>query len=113
MFNLFSKKRSPSKKILLQKKKKKKKKNGLRQKKFFSKKSPLLKKFPDLNKNALTFPDFFKKIPWLFTDIDQNWDFHWLFAKFPDFSLTFEKFSFFPDWVATLIYIYRIVCNMG
>ena len=38
-----------------------------------------------------------KRIPWLFTDFDNIKDFPWLCKKFPDFSLTLEKFSFFPD----------------
>ena len=87
----FFKRKSP-----LSKKFCSKKKNGLRQKKIFSKKSPPLKKFPDLKKNSLTFPDFFKKIPWLFTDFDKNWDFHWLFCKIPWLFPDFWNIFVFP-----------------
>ena len=34
------------------------------------------------------------EIPWLFPDFFQNFKFHWLISKFPDFSLTLNFFHF-------------------
>ena len=42
-----------------------------------------------------------KKIPWLFPDFPISKDFLWLFAEFPDFSLTL-KIKIFPDFSLTV-----------